>query len=108
MYGSGARIALRFDPALKFRGGPQGAGGLGFFPGAMVALKGKNGGGGWFLVTEILAVRATPAGPFSGLTFCLSDPTSQTLSVKSWIVKNPYGTHRVLDVYCQWAIYTRC
>lgn len=83
MYGSGARIALRFDPALKIRGGPQGAGGLGFFPGAMVALKGKNGGGGWFLVTEILAVRATPACSLSKVTFCLSDPTSQTLSIES-------------------------
>lgn len=60
MYGSGARVALRFDTALKVRGGAQGAAGLGFFPGAIVALKGKNGGGGWFLVTEILAVRANP------------------------------------------------
>lgn len=56
MLSSGARIPLRFDPSLKIRGGAQGAGGLGLFPGAIVSLKGKNGGGGWFLVTEILAV----------------------------------------------------
>lgn len=57
MMGSGARIPLKFDPAVKVRGGPQGVGGVGLFPGAIVALNGKNGGGGWFLVDEVLAVR---------------------------------------------------
>lgn len=52
----GARIPLRFDPTLKIRGGAQGAGGLGLFPGAIVAVKGKNGGGGTFLASEIFAV----------------------------------------------------
>ncbi|KDQ62190.1 hypothetical protein JAAARDRAFT_189548 [Jaapia argillacea MUCL 33604] len=54
--GSGIRVPLRFDPQVKVRGGPKGSGGLGLFPGAIVALKGKNGGGGWFNVTEILAL----------------------------------------------------
>jgi DNA polymerase alpha subunit B len=52
----GARVALRFAPDAKVRGAAPGAGGLGFFPGAIVALKGKNGGGGWFLVSEMLSV----------------------------------------------------
>lgn len=56
MMGSGARIPIKFGPAVKVRGGPKGIGGVGLFPGAIVALHGKNGGGGWFLVDEILAV----------------------------------------------------
>lgn len=56
MMGSGARIPLKFDAVVKVRGGSKGIGGMGLFPGAIVALRGKNGGGGWFLVEEILAV----------------------------------------------------
>ena len=56
MMGSGSRVSLKFDAAVKVRGGPKGVGGVGLFPGAIVALRGKNGGGGWFLVEEILAV----------------------------------------------------
>ena len=56
MMGSGVRVTLRFDPGLKIRKGKRGAGGLGLFPGAIIALKGKNGGGGSFLATEILCV----------------------------------------------------
>lgn len=57
MFSSGARVALHLDPALKIRGGVRGSGGAGIYPGAIVALKGKNGGGGYFLATEFLAVR---------------------------------------------------
>ena len=56
MMGSGVRIPLRFDPDVKVRKGKQGLRGQGFFPGAIVAVKGKNGGGGSFLVNEILSV----------------------------------------------------
>lgn len=56
--GSGARAPLRFSPTLKIRGGPQGASSVGLFPGAIVALKGRNGGGGMFVVEEILTVRS--------------------------------------------------
>ena len=62
MMGSGARIPLRFDTDVKVRKGKQGSGGQGFFPGAIVAVKGKNGGGGSFLVTEILSVSAIDIG----------------------------------------------
>ena len=55
--GSGARVPLRFDPHVKLRQGRQGVGGIGLFPGAIAALRGKNGGGGSYLVSEILSVR---------------------------------------------------
>ncbi|KAI0349482.1 DNA polymerase alpha, subunit B [Trametes cingulata] len=56
MMGSGARVPLRFDPAVKVRRGPRNAGGVGLFPGAIVALTGKNGGGGAFVASEILSL----------------------------------------------------
>ena len=59
MMGSGARIPLRFDPETKLRHGKRGAGGQGLFPGAIVALKGRNGGGGSFLASEILSVSSS-------------------------------------------------
>jgi hypothetical protein len=49
-------VPLRLDSALRIRGSAHGAGGIGLFPGAIVALKGKNGGGGYFLATEVLSV----------------------------------------------------
>ena len=60
--GSGARVHLKFDPSVRLRGAKQGIGGAGFFPGAIVALRGKNGGGGWFTVTEVL-----PVSPISSI-----------------------------------------
>ena len=54
--GSGIRTPFKFEPTVKIRGGSSSVGGAGFFPGAIVALKGKNGGGGWFMVSEILSV----------------------------------------------------
>lgn len=56
MMGSGVRVPLRFDSEVKIRGGAAGAGGIGLFPGAIVALRGKNGAGERFHVDEILAV----------------------------------------------------
>ncbi|KAF8476554.1 DNA polymerase alpha subunit B [Russula ochroleuca] len=54
--GSGVRVPLRFMPDLKVRGGPKGQANIGLFPGAIVALKGKNGGGGWFSVSEVMTL----------------------------------------------------
>ncbi|KAK6997525.1 DNA polymerase alpha subunit B [Favolaschia claudopus] len=51
--GNGARVPLRFDWDLKIRGGVQGSGATAFFPGAIAALRGKNGGGGYFQVSEV-------------------------------------------------------
>lgn len=54
--GSGVRVPLRFADDVRVRGAPKGAGGIGVFPGAVVGLRGKNGGGDWFLVEEMLAM----------------------------------------------------
>ncbi|KAN0125481.1 DNA polymerase alpha/epsilon subunit B domain containing protein [Lactarius tabidus] len=56
MMGSGVRVPLRFAPNFKVRGGPKGQANVSLFPGAIVALKGKNGGGGWFSVNEVLSL----------------------------------------------------
>jgi DNA polymerase alpha subunit B len=58
MTGGGARVPIRFGPDVVVRGGARGAGGIGVFPGAIVALRGRNGGGGWFQASEILTVSA--------------------------------------------------
>ncbi|KAJ7288488.1 DNA polymerase alpha/epsilon subunit B-domain-containing protein [Mycena rebaudengoi] len=54
--GQGRRVPLRFDLNLKIRGGAQGTGGTTFFPGAITALRGKNGSGGYFQVSEVLTL----------------------------------------------------
>ncbi|KAI0300193.1 hypothetical protein BC826DRAFT_665150 [Russula brevipes] len=54
--GSGVRFPLKFMPNFKVRGGPKGQGSVGLFPGAIVAVKGRNGGGGWFSVFEVLTL----------------------------------------------------
>ncbi|KAH9989680.1 DNA polymerase alpha subunit B [Russula compacta] len=56
MMGSGVRVPLRFMPNFKVRGGPKGQGNISLFPGAIVALKGRNGGGGWFSVSEVMTL----------------------------------------------------
>ncbi|KAK0464553.1 DNA polymerase alpha subunit B [Desarmillaria tabescens] len=97
MMGSGSRVPLRFAPSLKIRGGALGAGGISFFPGALVALKGKNGGGGSFLASEILApppLRARPAKSFSDpgyseppFSMCIASgpyTSDSDLSFKPW------------------------
>jgi DNA polymerase alpha subunit B len=53
---SGSRVPLVLDPTIKIKGSVKGIGGVGIYPGAIVALKGKNGGGGYFLATEVLGV----------------------------------------------------
>jgi hypothetical protein len=57
MNGSGARVPVRFAPDARIRGGAHGTGGLGLFPGEIVALRGRNGGGGWFQASELISVR---------------------------------------------------
>jgi len=63
MMGSGVRVPIKFESDVKVRGGPKGFAGVGLFPGAIAALKGKNGGGGWFSVTELLSVHYISCTP---------------------------------------------
>lgn len=57
--GSGVRVPLRFDTNIRVRRARPGANGFGLFPGAIVALRGRNGGGGYFQATELLTVRVS-------------------------------------------------
>ncbi|KAF8440881.1 DNA polymerase alpha/epsilon subunit B-domain-containing protein [Boletus edulis BED1] len=74
MMGSGVRVPLRFAPETKLRGGIKGVGGMSFFPGAIVALRGRNGGGGFFLVEEILTLPPLkmPPSPLSDVNAAFS------------------------------------
>ncbi|KAI0304348.1 DNA polymerase alpha/epsilon subunit B-domain-containing protein [Multifurca ochricompacta] len=56
MMGSGVRVPLKFTPNFKVRGGPKGQANVGLFPGAIVALKGRNGSGDWFSVIEVMSL----------------------------------------------------
>ncbi|KAG5645477.1 hypothetical protein DXG03_006022 [Asterophora parasitica] len=90
MVSSGARVPLRFDPELTIRGGVQGVGSVSLYPGGIVALKGKNGGGGWFLVTEILSIPPLkPTLTSLGLPNPKTDPGSDTL-FSMCIASGPY------------------
>lgn len=61
--GGGHVVPLRFAPPgeLKVRGGARGVRGFGLFPGALVCVKGRNGGGNAFVVNEVL--QCPPAEP---------------------------------------------
>jgi DNA polymerase alpha subunit B len=56
LQGAGKRIGLKFAPGVKVRGGAPGVKGFGLFPGCLVCAKGRNGGGGVFVVEEVLMV----------------------------------------------------
>ena len=58
LLGSGKRVALKFKAPqeLKVRGGAPGVKGFGVFPGCLLCVKGRNGGGGSFVVDEVLLV----------------------------------------------------
>ncbi|KAF8073613.1 DNA polymerase alpha/epsilon subunit B-domain-containing protein [Lyophyllum atratum] len=89
--GNGRRMPLRFDPDLTIRGGTQGVGSASLFPGAIVALKGKNGGGGWFLVTEILSIPSLKPSPVSlGLPNPKLDPGFNDTPFSLCIASGPY------------------
>ncbi|CAL1713336.1 unnamed protein product [Somion occarium] len=94
MMGSGVRVPLKFDPDVRIRQAVRGTGGLGLFPGAIVALRGKNGGGGWFNATEILSLPPLPPrerpgpskseGGFNMHAACGPFTTDSDLQFKPW------------------------
>ncbi|KZT28868.1 DNA polymerase alpha subunit B [Neolentinus lepideus HHB14362 ss-1] len=88
MMGSGARMPLRFDPQLKIRGA-EGAGGIGLFPGAIAALNGKNGGGGYFLVNEILTLPPLKTRPV--------DPYGEDSSTSVWVASGSFTSEMDLS-----------
>ncbi|KAJ9098934.1 hypothetical protein QFC19_006158, partial [Naganishia cerealis] len=61
--GNGKRTPLRFAAqGVKVREGTPGVAGFGWFPGCLVGLKGRNGGGGAFEVDEVIMVRYNTVG----------------------------------------------
>lgn len=61
MMGSGVRVPIRLTSVTKLRGGIKGVDSFSLFPGAIVALRGRNVGGEYFLADEILAVSCLPS-----------------------------------------------
>ena len=80
MMGSGARVPLKFDSNVKLRASVKGLGSVGLFPGAIVALKGKNGGAGWFSASEILTVRPS----------CFHGTLKPILNIHSYLHSSPH------------------
>lgn len=92
-HGDGLRVPLQLAPGLKIRGGYKGLGGVGLFPGAVVALKGRNGGGGYFIASEILAIPPMPVSP--------APPSNVAASFDMCIACGPFTPDANLD-YKPW------
>ncbi|EIW72508.1 hypothetical protein TREMEDRAFT_66921 [Tremella mesenterica DSM 1558] len=60
LLGSGRRVQLRFSPGIKVRGGAAGVKSFGLFPGCLICVKGRNGGGGVFVADEVLLPPPSP------------------------------------------------
>ena len=62
LLGAGKRISLKFKGPgeLKVRGGAPGVKGFGVYPGCLVCVKGRNGGGNSFVVEEVLLPPPNP------------------------------------------------
>ncbi|KAG6903250.1 hypothetical protein C0995_000145 [Termitomyces sp. Mi166 len=87
----GKRVTLRLDSFITIRGAAQGAASLGLFPGSIVALKGKNGGGSWFLVKEILSLPPLqPSATSLGLPPTKPDPEAIDTPFSMYIACGPY------------------
>ncbi|KAG6868628.1 hypothetical protein C0993_000218 [Termitomyces sp. T159_Od127] len=87
----GKRVALRLDSSITIRGATQGISSVGLFPGCIVALKGKNGGGSWFLVKEILSLPSLkPSLISSGLPTLKSDLEAMNTPYSVHIACGPY------------------
>ncbi|KAJ4000431.1 DNA polymerase alpha/epsilon subunit B-domain-containing protein [Lentinula boryana] len=102
---SGKRIPVRFHPALRIRGGAQGAGGLGLFPGAIVALKGKNSGTGSFSATEILVVCARRLPPSLSSSPSMK-PSPDDDSFSMYLASGPYTPDTDLN-YKPWDSFSQ-
>ncbi|KAH8917747.1 DNA polymerase alpha, subunit B [Atractiella rhizophila] len=79
--GGGRRVELRFDGNCFVRGSVPGTDGFGLFPGMIVAMKGRNGTGTAFNVSEVLSLPPPE----------LPDSTPQEVLDFGWGAENPSG-----------------
>ncbi|KAF8477895.1 DNA polymerase alpha/epsilon subunit B-domain-containing protein [Gautieria morchelliformis] len=86
MGGSGERVPLKFEPDFGIRGSQDVSSGKSLFPGEILALRGRNGGGGWFSVNEILPIPLVSPSP---------EVSTRPLSVS--LASGPYTTEQNLD-----------
>ncbi|KAG1898113.1 DNA polymerase alpha, subunit B [Suillus fuscotomentosus] len=89
---SGSGIKLN-DQSLILESSRSHGDGLRLFPGAVVALKGRNGGGGYFIASEILAIPPMPASP--------APPSNVAASFDMCIACGPFTPDANLD-YKPW------
>lgn len=85
MTGSGRRTPLRFTQDFQIRGAPSGTL-KSLFPGEIAAFRGKNGGGGLFLVEEVLPVPILSSR---------KKEISRPLTV--YVTSGPYTSDQALD-----------
>lgn len=79
--GHGKRTPLIWDAGLKIRGCGKGAGGVSLFPGAIVAVKGRNGGGRYFGVSEVVTVGVPKHPQPANLTSTTTDAPGRPAAV---------------------------
>ncbi|QRV77706.1 DNA polymerase alpha subunit B [Ceratobasidium sp. AG-Ba] len=90
MMGSGVRVPLEFDANLKTRCASKratGSTGVDLFPGMIAALKGKNGSGNSFVVSEILRLPPLP----------INSKSEAPSSLKALIACGPFTFESDLD-----------
>ncbi|TFK20610.1 alpha DNA polymerase [Coprinopsis marcescibilis] len=105
MLSSGARVPLRLEPAIRIRGAVRGTRNHGFFPGQIVALQGKNGGGGYFLATTILSIPPLKPSPASlGISNPKADPSLGEKPTSVCIASGPYTSDTDL-LYKPWRTF---
>ncbi|KAF4617164.1 hypothetical protein D9613_005990 [Agrocybe pediades] len=91
MLSTGTRASLVLDPTIKIRGAVKGCAGIGIYPGAIVALKGRNGGGGYFLATEVLAIPPLKPSPAAlKIENPKLDPSASQSAASMFVVCGPY------------------
>ncbi|KAF8584710.1 DNA polymerase alpha, subunit B [Ramaria rubella] len=86
MGGSGERVPLKFEANFNIRNAHDPNAGKSLFPGEILALRGRNGGGGWFSVKEILLLPTVSPSP-------QVSPRAQSVMIAS----GPYTPEQNLD-----------
>lgn len=98
-YGSGGRVQLRFDPDMTVRTADDPSyaideGGIGLFAGAIVGIRGRNAGAGYFAVSEVLMVSGfeiIDAMPETNIFHFQMPPTDPPETAVSELIRLQHG-----------------